>query len=170
MSWGRWKDGTLGGAFYGGTFSYPADDGFHYGVAAAPQLKGSLGLDGAYTLVAATAPTLSGGSVGPGSATASATVIAGDTPMVSLQIQVVQGGETMTIQSPGYPDASLAGSTVWEGQVSGPATATGGPLCSTASCDVYLRGVFADDGHTLVIAYQAATSERVSGVVVLQQE
>lgn len=45
---------------------------------------------------------------------------------------------------------------------------SGGPLCSAGSCFGYLRAVLADDGAHLLLAWQAAATERVSGVVMLE--
>lgn len=167
---GTWSDGTLGGEFYGGSFTFPAEDGFHYGVAAAPQTAGTLGRDGSYTLDFATPGTISDASLSPGTVTASAVVAAGETPLIALMITVDQGGQTMTLTTPGYPDPTGAGTTVWEGQFSGPMTVSGGPLCGGGGCYGYLRGMLADDGERMVFAWQAAAAERVGGVVLLVHE
>ena len=165
---GRWAGGTLVGEFYGGTFTFPEDDGFHYGVVAKPQDTGVLGLDGAYSLAWATPATISDASLSPGEVTAEAVVTAGEGVMVALQITVDQGGDIMTVSTPGYPDPASATTNTYEGQISGPVEISGGPYCSDGGCSGYLRGLFADDGQLLVMAWQASKEERISGVVLLE--
>jgi hypothetical protein len=85
VSVGRWNAGKMGGVFQPSTFSWTANEGFHYAIG---QRSAAIPTTGStrYDLLAATAPTLGGGAFKPGTASGSVNIAWTDPPRVAVDL------------------------------------------------------------------------------------
>lgn len=101
VSVGRWNAGKMGGVFQPSTFSWTANEGFHYAIgrrSAAIPTTGST----RYDVLAATAPTLGGGAFKPGTASGSVNIAWTDPPRVAVDLTFkVPGDATYRVLSKG---------------------------------------------------------------------
>jgi hypothetical protein len=101
---GRWNGGTTGGSFYAlSGFAIAANQGFHYAMGVTPAALPADGTAKCYTLTAATQPTISDGSVAPGSvvAGAQAKIIFGAAGKMALDMSFAVGNRTVVMQTVG---------------------------------------------------------------------
>lgn len=172
VGWGRWSGGTMDGNFYGNTFSYLPDQGFHYVVAPGAGLPKDTSGTGEYVLIGATGTTLAAGGAAPGSATGSVQVAFGDPPSVAIHLEATVDGETYILETSGFPGGSnelpindLTGTTF-----GGTLGTTGGGPCG-GSCQSYVQGFFAADGSVIGIAYQVGLgTNRISGTAAFARQ
>lgn len=187
-SWGRWTDGKVQLRFevLGFQASLPssltANEGMHYLVGVPSVSIPTSGVFG-YSLIGATHPTISNGSVAPGTfqATAGVAFAPGQAARVGLDGTVTIGGGSYGFATAGgaadptrstlATDASHA----FSGTLAVTRTGSGPLTCGGTGCSVNLQGgLFGPDAARLGLSYQiqagASGSPTISGVGVFQKQ
>lgn len=164
VAWGRWADGETAGTYYGNTYVFGPENGWHYALLDTPVTSGVFGVAGTWTQVGGTSPTNPAGDP-VGTATWEAVMVPGDPPQLALSMTATVGGITLTGTTPGWPDPAASQVTWFNGSFAGGMQLTGCP--GAGACSLSLRGRFADGGETMAVMY-TSTPDQVAGVAVLE--
>ncbi|ABQ67745.1 hypothetical protein Swit_1381 [Rhizorhabdus wittichii RW1] len=154
IGWTRWAGGATAGKYFDSSVLNRTDkQGMHY-VYGAPATNLPTSGTASYALVGATKPTISDGSLDPGSLTGSAAVAFGATPTVGVDLHVSIGGHTYDVATNGgvaNPAQSQMGVQANMGfQANNIPVAAGGPVCSSTGCGAYITGFLAGPGASHV--------------------
>jgi len=166
LSWTRWAGGTTAGTYFttpGQTRS--SNQGWHLIWGTPVTTIPTTGTVN-YNLAGFTAPTVSDGSLAPGTFTGKVAVAFSSAPSVGLELAVTIGGITYAGQTiGGVANPTQSGAIViTSGAPTGVfnvgfATTGTGPICRTGRCNMTVRGTLAGAGaQSLGIAYVLSTS------------
>ncbi len=163
VAWGRWADGETAGTYYGNTYVFGPENGWHYALLDTPVTSGAFGVAGAWAQVGATSTTTPGGDP-VGTTTWEAVMVPGDPPQLALSMTATVGGTTLQGATPGWPDAAKSKITWFNGSFAGGMDLTGCP--APGPCTLSVRGRFADGGETMALMY-TSVPDQWAGVAVL---
>jgi len=186
-SWGRWSDGTLQARGLLGNLTLPADrtlspnEGIHY-LVGVPSVTIPTSGEFGYSLIGATQPTISNGSVAPGTFTGEARVaFTPATAHIGIQGSISIGNGSYGfataggISDPRSSTLTTNASHAFSGTL-GATPGGSGPLsCTGAGCSVNLQGgLFGPEAARLGLSYQIQGSgsggPTISGVGVFQKQ
>jgi len=150
IGWTRWAGGATAGKYFSVSVIERTDkQGLHF-VYGEPATDLPTSGTASYALVGSTSPTISDGSVDPGSFTGSAAVAFGSTPTVGVDLHVSIGGHTYDVATNGgVTNPSLSPMAVQDNMTffaNGLSVAAGGPACASGSCGADIRGFLAGPG------------------------
>lgn len=170
VAWGRWIGDVSGTG--PNTFSLSgatANQGFHYVVGIPTTLLPASG-SATYTLLGATKPTGSDGSLAPGTFSGTMSVTFGVSTTISLSAQLAFSGFTYNLTGFG---SSSSGAPHFTGSMSGSSTGTPGAYTCSGSCTASVDGAFFGSGAAYSgYAYKVGNTTggtSVSGVAVFKQ-
>lgn len=171
IGWTRWAGGTTAGSYFDNPPVTRTDrQGLHF-VHGTPATDIPTTGTASYALVGSTRPTISDGSLEPGTLTGSAAVAFGSTPKVGIDLQVGIGGHsyglatTGGVADPTRSEMSVASDMTFF--ANGLGIAPGGPVCTGSSCEANIRGFLAGPGASHLglsfSVYAPGTSTTVTG-------
>lgn len=183
--WGRWGGGVTGGKFYNpGTFTLPANGGFHYALGKPTATLPASG-NPAYVVAGSTSTTVSDGTLTPGKVSGTAAVVfAGDKTKVGVTLKLdLPGDDIYNVSSNGGSatpsmtelDIALTNFVIVPGanQIK---MSNGGACGAAANCIAIVDGFFAGDNAERlalvvhVFAGAGGNPKSVSAVIVFKKQ
>jgi len=163
IGWTRWAGGTTAGKYYDNSAVTRTDkQGLHF-VYGTPATNLPTSGTASYALVGSTKPTISDGSLDPGSLTGSAAVAFGSVAKVGVDLHVAIGGHvydlatTGGVRDPGQSQMSVQPNMSFF--ANNLPVAAGGPACASTGCSAFISGFLAGPGAShLGLSYLIGSS------------